>query len=155
MTHHIDIEWVLAAVIASYLSTNLDQSITVTCPVVTWYDPMSQDDASRIVVTVPDGETEDDIVGNGDFSVEVNVKSQWTQPTLAADQATHRNRVVAVRSLLWTDTLIADIGTAAAALDESVGINMVYYKRRMRTEVMDQWLDTVTTLRFNIFSTET
>ncbi len=157
MTQNLDIEWILAGVFVTFLQANATLIGVDSTQIVTWMDPMAVDSADRIIVTVPDGQTEEYFggEGNGQFTVEIGVKTQWAQATLeTSDVTNHRARVVAVRSLLWTDTLVADLTAAAAGV---MGFNFIQPQRMLKSSVMDgsQNLWTETGFKADIFSTIT
>jgi len=89
--------------VAAYLIAQIDQPTLAAnpalsnCPVVTFIDPMSIDDANRIVVMSPDATTMVESPGNCEVTIEVGIKSQWAQPSMAADYAAHFQRVNVVR----------------------------------------------------------
>lgn len=153
MTQNLDIEWILAGVFVAFVQANISSGIITASQIVTWMDPMAVDEADRVIVTVPDGQSEDYMVANGQFNVEIGVKTQFAQATLQDQDVTkHRSRVIAVRSLLWTDTLIADLTAAAAG---AMGFNFIQPQRSFKSQVMAQNLWSETGLRVDIFSTIT
>ncbi len=70
------------------------------CPIVSFYDPMSIDDADRLTVMCPHADT--DMVDRGRFAatVEVGLKTLWKQPTIQNDFSVHRQRLNDVRDKL-------------------------------------------------------
>lgn len=153
MIQNLDPEWILPPILVALFQAGISASVIDPAQIVSWFDPMSVDEADRIVVIVPDGQSEDYAVGNAQMTVEVGVKTQWAQSTLtSADVARHRARVVAVRSLLWVDTLVADLTALAAG---AMGFNFIQPQRQFKTEVNAQSLWSQVTIKAEIFSTIT
>ncbi len=106
-----DIEIPLAELVVNYLNSVcavqaggvLDATI---CPIVTFYDPMSVDQADRVIITVPHGETYAEQGGNFKALVETYQKTLWTQKTLADDMAKHFARVNEVRDKYFAPNII-------------------------------------------------
>lgn len=145
-----DIEVIVADMVAAYLQATLAAETQADCPVVSWHDPMSIDDANRVVVMVPQCVSAEENPGNYECTVEVGIKSQWSQPTVAADKESHFARVDAVRDALWTDTLVADL----AAQSTVVGVNFVSPRRNHTTKIVDGFFYSETALTIHIYTRE-
>lgn len=128
-----DIELVLADTVTAYLQAVLSAETQAVCPVVSFHDPMSVDEADRIVVLVPQCVSEDYSLGNFECTMEIAVKTQWTQPNGSTNKATHFSRLDAVADALTTGSLIVDL----QALSAEVGINHVSNKRARSTKIYD------------------
>lgn len=129
-----DFEKAAAETVAAYLEAVLESTLQEAAPVVTFFDPMSLDDASRIVVICESGETKEAGPGNALVQVEVGVKTPWTQPTLSTDVSTHFERVNAVRDAFT----VADPSAAVQAYSVSgIDLSHIDSVRRFET-VMDR-----------------
>jgi hypothetical protein len=157
-----DIENAAADVVVAYLRSVVDAAIqnvddkdgNPQSIIVTFYDPMSVDEANRIVVRCPDGETMKESMANGGLSVEVGIKSQWKQPTIEADFEAHFARVAEVRDKLFPVDLIERLNAAAAAADPpitGIGIDYVAQGRKLYTDVREGWLYSETGFQMNYF----
>jgi hypothetical protein len=104
-----DIETAVAQCFADYLKSTVEAPILAICPVVTFFDPMSIDDAHRIIVHCDTAQSDPTSVGNFDCRVSVDVKSQWTQENIAVDFQAHFRRVNEVRDKLWPAILLASL----------------------------------------------
>lgn len=141
-------EWALAEIFESYLDEVLDEELFSKSPVVTFFDPMAQDEAERVVVLVHDVETSADGVSNFAAVVEVTVKSQLKKPTLAEDMAAHFERTKAVRDVLCATNLMTELD----AVDDGLGVDGVNKRRGMRTQLADGWIYSETKLTVKCFA---
>ena len=131
-----DIEIAISQIVADFLTSVLDGDLLAACPAVTFFDPMSVDEANRIVVQIPDGETGADDPGTGAVMVNLVVKSQWKQAGGKEDMATHFDRVNKVRDQMMR----ADLKDQLNALAPSgVGIAFVQPKRSFHTTIRQGW----------------
>lgn len=146
-TAYLEPEFLLAGVVADYLRENVSQEIQSAAMIVDFTDPMSIDDANRIIVQVPSGSSDESHAGNGEFEVEIGIKSQWAQASINEDFAAHKARVREVRSWLWSATLAEDLNTAGG---DVIGVDFVQPQRGFKSEVYDGWLFTDTTLKVHI-----
>lgn len=151
-----DIEWALAPVVASYLQGKLDPAIVAASPVITFFDPMAVDEASRIIVEIPQCQTMKELQGNFNGSCNVTVKSRWTKPTVAADFPAHYNRTNFTRDALMSAMLAADLNSAAAVLaaaagQPSVGFNLDFVQPvfTFKTDVREGWIYSEASFKFN------
>lgn len=143
-----DFEIAMSGVVVDYLVDRLDATVTDKCPVVSFIDPMSIDEADRIIVLPPSGETIPESTGNFAGQVDVAVKTRWTQPTLADCMARHFNRLRAVRDKLFAPDIIA----ALDALGDGIGIDFVQPRKAFTTKVTtDNWIYSETNLTVNAF----
>lgn len=149
MSARYDIEGIVADTLSAYLSAQLGSGVTTTCPVVTFYDPMSVDEASRIVVLAPDAASREEAAGNFTVRVEIGIKSRWAQASAGTDWTTHMSRVNLVRGVLWDADLAASLHTEANGL---IGVNFVQPERKITTDVREGWYYTPTTLTLEVFA---
>ena len=149
MSTRLDIEGLVADTVCDYIKATLSAAIQATCPVVTFHDPMSIDDANRIIVMVPSGITPDYAPGNFSVSLEVGTKTQWSQMSMQTDWTNHMAAVSAVRNILWDDGLEAALDTQAA---DAIGFNRAMPDRRIATEVREQWYYTPTVVNLEVFT---
>lgn len=148
-----DFEIAGAQIVADYLSEVLDASITNICPVVTFFDPMSVQDAHRIVVMVPNGSTDSAQPGSAEMLVEVGVRSRYRQTIIQQDFADHFERLNAVRSALFVENLAAvlDIGSPAG-----IGICHATNKKDFQTNIYGEgWIYSQTSFRITLFAKHT
>jgi len=152
-----DVENQIAALFAAYLVSEVDADMQEDSPIVTFYDPMSVDEENRIVVQVPSGQTRRESMANGLVAVDVGIKSQWHQKTIKDDFKGHFDLVAEVRDKLFADcdAIVAAIIAAAAAQNPPiVGIEIDYIdqQRAFKTEVLDGWLYTETSLQASYYN---
>lgn len=160
-----DIENAAAAVVVAYLRSIVDPAVHLVkgrgdeyfSIIVAFYDPMSVDEANRIIVQCPNGETMPESMANGSMTVEVGIKSQWTQKTIVADFAAHFARVAEVRDKLFPSDLIERLNAAAAAAVPpitGIGIDYVAQGRKLHTDVREDWIYTETGFTMNYFMSD-
>lgn len=140
----------VAETVVAYLRAMVDPDIQALCPVVSFMDPMSIDEAHRVVVEVPAVATNAASPGSMTATVECGVKSQWSQPTLAADKAAHFARVAEVRDKLMPASLAAALAEYAPA---GTGINYAQPRRQFATRVATGWFYSSATLQIEIYNT--
>jgi hypothetical protein len=143
-----DSETAAAQMVADYLLAVLDPSTVAASPVVTFYDPMSIDEANRIVVMVPSVDTDPACPGNLSVTLECVVKSQWAQPTISTDRDSHFEKVNDVRDKL----MAADMPTRLAAYEPAgLGVSYVQPRRQFSTRIMEGWYVSESGLRIQCF----
>lgn len=153
-------ETLLAQIVVDYLGVELDSEIvgqgdkamlTVfdgACGLVTFFDPMSIDEADRIVVECTDGETMSEAPANGIFQIEVGLKTQCAQKTLKADYQKHFDRLNALRDNLFSPTLAEDLLTHCPGT--GIYIEFVQPRRSLSTKATtDFWMYSGTVFRIN------
>ena len=129
-----DFEIPLAQLVVDYLNSVcavqvggvLDAKL---CPMVTFYDPMSVDDADRVIITVPHGETYAEQGGNFKAVVNTYQKTLWTQKTLADDMTKHFARVNEVRDKYFAPDIVDQMEILAPD-----GIAVLFVNPRMQFE---------------------
>lgn len=123
------------------------------CPVVTFYDPMSIDEANRIVVMIGSAQSRPEQAGAYIVDVEIGVKSRWSQATVKDDFKNHFDRAQAVREALWVKALADNLEQCAP---EGLGINFVSPNRMLKHDSYGTnptgWLLTTTTLQLTCYS---
>lgn len=135
-----DVETALAQVFANYLQSTVEPAKLKDCPIVTFFDPMSVDDANRIIVFCPHCQSDPTTVGNFDARLEIGVKSQWTQENIKNDFDAHFQRVNEVRDKIWPAGLMAALQDSAVAV-EGLLIEYVQPRRDMTTSIKKEgWL---------------
>lgn len=129
-----NIEYQAAEAVKGYLTATLDAADFTSWPIVTWFDPMAIDDASRVVCICQSATSHETGAGNFSADVEVGVRTNWNQPTVQADMASHFDRVAQVRDVLNddTDALVAGIAAQCAA---GFTVSFVNVRREYATEV--------------------
>ena len=148
-----DFEFPVAEVLAQFLDANIDESITENCPVVTFFDPMSIDDANRIIILINDGETMAESPANCEITAEVVVKSQWSQAEMTANFKAHQERVNVVRDRLLAPSLQADMNVAL--LTHGVYVDFLQPRRNYSSSVYQEgFITSSTRLRINCFAVE-
>jgi hypothetical protein len=149
-----DVEQAAASVIAAYLQGSVAPTTSGPSPIVTYFDPMSVDEANRIVIFVPSGETMLECAGDGTLAIEVGIKSRWLQPTVNADFAAHWSRVKDVRDSLFPSDLATRLNNAAAAMNPAMTgfvVNFIKPVRAFHTRVMDGWLYSETSFQMTYY----
>jgi hypothetical protein len=153
-----DLEIPVAKLFADYLNAQCNISPggvldTTLCSIVTFYDPMSIDEADRVIVTVPDAETYPEQGGNFDATVEIYQKTLWTQKTIQAAMTLHFLRVNEVRDKLFAPDIIARmVGIEPAGLV----VNFVNPRMRFSTKTIGDdggWIASETTLAVKGYQT--
>jgi hypothetical protein len=127
-------EYALAQAAAAYLTATLDAIDFETWPIVTWFDPMAQDESNRVVCIVEGGETMAQDPASFSLELSVGVKTQWAQPSVATDMANHFDRTNQVRDVLNTtqDTLLTGL---IAACPAGFSVSYVNQSRQLTTQV--------------------
>jgi len=123
--------------LVDYLVAVVAPAIQATCPAVSFFDPMSIDEANRIVVDVPSVETNPASPGNIIVRADCVIKSQWAQPTYAADRAAHFERVNEVRDKLMPSDLRTRLALFAP---DGIGIEYVQPRRQFSTTLREGWI---------------
>lgn len=136
MARRYDPELALADRFKAYLDATLSEALRTASPVVTFYDPMAQEDAHRVVVLVHNCDTVTNDPCSFTGEVEVTVKSQLAQVSLSADMAAHFDRTNEVREALLRTTLVAGLNEGSVGL----GVSYVSPKRTLRTDVREGWV---------------
>lgn len=136
MSAYADIETAISEAVKALLVANVAEAFQLDCPVVTFYDPMSIDEANRCVVQVPECHPVQEHAGNFEATVEVGIKAQWAQASVAEDLASHNARCRAFRSVLLSNTLAEEIEAQAGG---KFSVWFVDPEKQMRTEVRENW----------------
>jgi hypothetical protein len=146
-----DVEIATAELVAAYLKGAVDEEVLPSdaCPVVTFFDPMSVDEADRVVVMVPSADTSTESPGNFNANVECGIKTQWKQKTLAADFGKHFARVKEVRDKLFPSDLIDQL---IAASPNGLGVDFVQPRRQFITRISEGWIYSETAFQINCFA---
>lgn len=131
-----DPELAVSEAFKGYLDAALSEALRQISPVVTFYDPMAQDKAHRVVVLVHECTTKPNTKTAWDAVVEVTVKSRTQQATLKKDMADHFDRSNEVREALFRDELTAGLD----AVKPGLGIDHVSTEIHLATEVRDGWV---------------
>lgn len=135
MARRYDPELALADRFKVYLDATLSETLRQASPVVTFYDPMAQDDAHRVVVLIHNCDTQTNDPYSFKAEVEVTVKSQLAQVSLSEDMTAHFDRTNEVREALLRTTLAEGLNTGSVGL----GVTYVSPKRTLRTDVREGW----------------
>ena len=156
-----DIETVLAGAVKDLLASLVPKEIaclpteakTANCLIVDFTDPMSIDEANRIVAIVPSAETGAEIGCEFTARIEVLVKSRWAKPSMTADYAAHNARVKSVRDKLMTEDLAARLD---GQMPTGAKLNFASKRRAFSTRVYDNgWMTSETAFTVNgHFTTE-
>lgn len=106
-----DVEIAVSDILTAYLkalaSTKPGQILDPSaCPIVTFYDPMSVDDADRVTVMVPNAETDAANPGNFSATVDIGLKTLWTQATLKNSFKRHFARVNDIRDKIMPKDIV-------------------------------------------------
>lgn len=127
-----DFEKAVVDSVKAYIDAVLDDESCEGIPVVTFFDPMSLDDADRIIVVCEQGDTKIAGPSNVVCLVEVGVKTLKHESTLQADIETHFHRVNAVRDLFCVATPGATIENYSV---EGIHITHLESVRRFGTDM--------------------
>lgn len=147
-----DFEMPLAESLANFLRGHLDAAMQAECPVVAFTDPMSLDEAHRIVVRVLGGESDALSCATIAARAVVIVKSRWTQPTLQNDFVEHSARTNAVRDALAAGDLLDRLALSPVT---GLAYDFVFPTRTMSTEIFTEgWIVSETELTIKIHVTE-
>lgn len=156
-----DIETVLAGAVTALLGSLVPKDIaclptetkTANCLIVDFTDPMSIDEANRIVALVPSAETGVEIGSEFTARIEVLVKSRWAKPTMAADYSAHNARVKSVRDKLMPVDLATRLD---AKMPSGAKLDFASKRRSFSTRVYDNgWITSETAFTVNgHFTTE-
>lgn len=152
MNPRFDVEWALAPLFAQELINLLPDDAKTVSPVVTYFDPMSVDEANRIVVEIPTVTLQPESPGNFGGTCKVTAKSQWTQKTVKNDFTSHFSRVSMLRQALLSDELMDDVNALAAAGQIGITLDYIQPKREFETKVAEHgWIYSDMTFRFTGF----
>jgi hypothetical protein len=154
-----DLEFAASELFSKYLqnlcSTAVGQIMdSKACPIVTFYDPMSIDDADRLTVMSTSGDT--DIYDRGRFTalIDVGLKTLWTQATIQADFKRHRERLNDVRDKLMPLDIITRL---QPFLPDGMNVDFVQPKKQYETHVAEstqaKWIYSCTKFEVNGFFT--
>lgn len=122
------------------------------CQIVTFYDPMSIDDADRLTVMVPDSETDAPDPGCFSATVDIGLKTLWTQPTVKDDFCKHFARLNDVRDKLILQP--ADILTRISPyIPPGIELNRIQPRKKFSTHIAEstaaKWIYSGTTFIIN------
>lgn len=95
---------------------NDEQNINTDCLIVTFYDPMSIDEANRIIVMCDEAETDVNDPGSVALSVEIGIRSRWRQDTIKADFDQHFARERELGKWIFDQTIVDKLETARQML---------------------------------------
>ena len=139
-----DPEIALADTLTGYIKSILSGDIFETCPAVTFFDPMSIDDADRIVVQVPSCDTMAESAGNFDLIAEVGIKTQWAQVSVTDDMKKHFDRVSALRDILSASNIKDRLESFQP---DGFKVDFVNPSRAGSTKVFEGWIFTDTKMQ--------
>lgn len=145
-----DLEIVVADCFANYLKSVVSGETQAACPVVTWTDPMSIDEADRIIVDVPSCSGSTEIKGNDDCTIHIGVKTQWAQATITEDRDRHFARVGEVRNALSVKSLAEEL----QPFSDVVGINFVQPGWAQSSKVVEGFFHSETQITVNTFTVQ-
>ena len=146
-------EWAVAQIFAQYLDEVLpaeNNEPFQKCPCVTFFDPMAQDEADRVVIFIHQVDAPADGAANFVATVEVTIKSRNTQPKMEDDVKRHFARVKLLRGALCDAGMLA----ALDGIDSGLGVNYVNNGRQFRTDVAKGWIYSETRLEVKCFARE-
>lgn len=129
-----DAEMTLAQTIADYLNDVVYDPFRAASPIVTFFDPMSQDEANRIIVIVPSADTNVEDAATFMCEAEIGNKTILSQPTMQQDFADHYARVNAVRDKFYPTDLVSRLQAKAP---DGFKINYVNPARKFVTQIGD------------------
>lgn len=139
MIMRYDIEVASAKMFADYLeelcSTDVGQIMDAkACPIVTFFDPMSVDDADRLVVMCPDAVI--DVNDRGCFAatIDIGIKTLWTQATIKKNFDIHFQRVNDVRDKLMPNDIIDRL---TPFFPTGMVVNFVQPRRNFKTHIAE------------------
>ena len=135
MARRYDPELALAERFKAYLEATLSEALITASPVVTFFDPMAQDDAHRVVVLIHDCDTQTNSPQSYVATVEVTVKSQLAESSLKKDLEAHFDRTNEVREALLRMTLVDGLNAGSVGL----GVDYVSPKRTLKTDMVSCW----------------
>lgn len=136
-----DVETAAATLFANYLnavaSTQPGYVLDpAACPIVTFFDPMSVADADRVVVMCPTATTDIPDAGRFQATMDIGVKTQWTQATITAQFKMHFARVNDVRDKL----MLAPLALATALvpyLPQGMAVDFVQPQKHFSTHIAE------------------
>lgn len=147
-----DAEIVVSQAVVDYLRSIVDLDIQAVSPVVTFFDPMSVDEANRVVVFAPAGETNVEAAGHFGLEVECGLKSRWAQPSVAEDFQGHFERVNEVRDKICPADLLDRIN---AQMPSGAALDFVNPGRTFTTAIRQGWIYSESRFRVSgFFKTE-
>lgn len=153
MATHSNIEAILANAIKTYFESGevVAAETLAECPPVTFFDPMSLDEAHRCVIQVPSAQSSSEFgAGNFEAEVEIVVKSRWAQPTMTADWEAHNARVKAYRDAMLSDTITRGQGITGDEIDVYYVGSEVGCNTSVRGAREGGWFVTSTTVRIQV-----
>ena len=121
---------------------------------VSWTDPMSEDDSSRIVILSNRGNTMVESPGNSFLQLDVIVRTFWKQPSMNDDFTEHRRRQNIVFDKMMSPTLADDL---MANIEAGIKIDFVQPRRDFETEIFGKdggFIESKITTGVHCFSTE-
>lgn len=154
-----DIEDSVTKIFADYLSVAASTAVGQVCdpnrcPIVTFFDPMSVDDADRIVVRCPDAVTDPADMGRFSAEIEVGIKTLWTQVNIKKKFSEHHQRVNDIRDKLMAPSIIALLATVTPA---GVALDFVHPRKHFKTHVAEstqaKWIYSETSFSINGYFT--
>ncbi|MDE2106984.1 MAG: hypothetical protein KGL39_57790 [Patescibacteria group bacterium] len=140
--------------VQAYLQAKVSVDRQNVSPVVTFWDPMSIDEANRFIVMIESAEMQPESPANFKAKGVVTTKSRWAQKTIAADFKSHFDRVNWVRDPLMSPTLADDLTTQLNASGGGVVVDFFQPKRQFATEkTLEGWVYSDTFFELNGFFT--
>ncbi|MGN6552528.1 MAG: hypothetical protein ACTHLW_02185 [Verrucomicrobiota bacterium] len=147
-----DAEIVLSSAVAAYLSSILSKETKDRWPAVTFFDPMSVENADRIVVMVPSAMTMAEQPGKFVASVECVIKTEWKQATLAKNFQDHFACINETRDKLCPPDLMDRLN---AVIEPGAELDFVQPARKFSTIVRTGWIASETVFEVDgFFKTE-
>lgn len=146
-------EYQLAIAFKLYLEDALDAADFASWPVVTWFDPMAIDAGNRVVCLCQSARTHDTQTGNFSAEIEIGVRTDFAQPSVETDAASHFDRVGQVRDALGPlpETIAAAL---ASFCNAGFTVSYVDSQRELTTEVNEDNFYSATKLSVQCHATE-
>ena len=135
MARRYDPEFAVADRFKAYLEATLSEALTLKSPVVTFYDPMAQDDAARIVVFPQEFDSETNSPQNWSGEVQITVKSQCAQKTMKKDIEAHADKTNEVREALLRSEMLTELNNGVG-----LGISFISRAMKFKTDVVQGWI---------------
>jgi len=134
-----DVEMASSQMFADYLnalcSTAAGQIMNKEgCPIVTFYDPMSVDDADRVTVMVPNAFTDSPDPGCFTATISIGLKTLWTQPNIKNDFCKHFARLTDVRDKLMPNDLFNRI---QPYIPPGISLNFIERRKQFETHIAE------------------
>lgn len=149
MARRYDPEFATAERFEKYLKKTLSEALQQASPVVTFFDPMAQDDAHRVVVMPKDFDTQVNSPQNWTGAVEIVVKSQLHQgKKMRIDVAAHFDRANELREAVLRGDLREKLDTGSVGL----GFDFVSPEMKLQTDAREGWIYSAITVLFSCYA---